>query len=428
MAFLAFRKLSPLRTIMVTGTVSMLIIVSGATGFFYTRTQLLENHEKKHQAYLDLINFRGKLSEYSVLSYHVALHDQDRAAMRLSKNQLLSELYRMTVRLHEEFSQTGMPSEPMFAAEMFTQKNFDRDDFRLKVLRRVNQLLPFVENQSRASALALVSNDEYFLFFILAVLLGVSMSAGWLLHHHYKMTMLPLSQLVNQLKLLNSNLPESIRSTAEEMKRELIESGHSRDIAEVTESIVRFCSEIDAKNRKLDEIYIRDEKTHLYNYRHFKEHLIIDIERAKRLGDEVSLVMIDIDDFKLYNDTFGHIAGDQALQKLADLITAQCRTYDVPSRFGGEEFALLFPKTDIATAGDIAGRLRELIAQTSFVNSSTHTRFSLTVSIGIAAFPEDGGDWHTLINNADRALYRAKALGKNQVVLFRAASASGGTV
>lgn len=175
---------------------------------------------------------------------------------------------------------------------------------------------------------------------------------------------------------------------------------------------------IDFMSRKLDEIYIRDEKTNLYNYRHFKEHLIIEVERAKRMSDKVALAMIDIDHFKQYNDANGHIAGDRALKILADIIRGQCRAYDVPSRFGGDEFALLFPKTGIATAHDIVERLRHLISTAPFLHGEHQSIEPLTVSIGLAGFPGDATDWYNLINNADRALYTAKSLGRNNVANF----------
>ena len=133
-----------------------------------------------------------------------------------------------------------------------------------------------------------------------------------------------------------------------------------------------FCGEIEEKNKMLDELHIRDEKTNLYNYRHFKEHLIIDIERARRHGDKVSLAMIDIDYFKQYNDTNGHIAGDHALKSIADLIISQCRMSDVPARFGGDEFAVLLPETDSVTVKEVAERLRKVIGAAQF--SSKHQK------------------------------------------------------
>ena len=99
-------------------------------------------------------------------------------------------------------------------------------------------------------------------------------------------------------------------------------------------------------------------------------------------------------------------------------ISTQCRAYDVPSRFGGEEFAILFPKTDTETASEIAERLRKIISRESFRQQQQQPAGELTVSIGVATFPADAADWHNLINNADRALYKAKSNGRNKVVTF----------
>ena len=260
--------------------------------------------------------------------------------------------------------------------------------------------------------------NRFFLFFILAVLLTLSITAGWLLHNNYKQTLLPLAQISGQLKLLNRDLPESIHDTAVEIKKELTETEYSSEITQITKSIMGFCDDIEEKNKKLDELHIRDEKTNLYNYRHFKEHLIIDIERARRHGDKVSLAMIDIDHFKNYNDANGHIAGDHALKSIADLIISQCRISDVPARFGGDEFAVLLPDTDAVTVKDVAERFRKVISDAQFPDKQQNLAGRLTVSIGIATFPCDAPDRETLINNADRALYMAKSAGRNAIVTF----------
>ena len=255
------------------------------------------------------------------------------------------------------------------------------------------------------------------------MLLTLSITAGWLLHNNYRKTLLPLAQISGQLKLLNRDIPESIHDTAKEIKKELTETeAYSSEIAQITESIMGFCDDIEEKNKKLDELHIRDEKTNLYNYRHFKEHLIIDVERARRHGDKVSLAMIDIDHFKEYNDTNGHIAGDHALKRIADLIISQSRVSDVPARFGGDEFAVLLPDTDFVKAMDVAERLRKIVSDAKFPHKEENLAGHLTVSIGVATFPIDAADRETLIDNADRALYMAKATGRNTVVTFASMS------
>jgi len=416
----AINNISPLRAIVYTGTISMIIVIAGIAGFVVTQQNLLETVQKKQACYLDLVDFRGKILEFGLLR-----NQENSTKSRAGAHEREMSVQRKTLlvnfeKLAAEMKLAGLP--PFSALQvtlrqwhaMLAEKNLDL------IHSELDKSIEQAKVASKEASVRLVVINEFFLFFILAVLLTLSITAGWMLHNNYRQTLIPLAQLVGQLKLLNRNLPESIRDTAAEMKKDLTETGHSSDIAQITESIMKFCSDIDAKNKKLDEIYIRDEKTNLYNYRHFKEHLIIDIERAKRLNDKVSLAMIDIDHFKIYNDTNGHIAGDTTLKLMADVISRQCRAYDVPSRFGGDEFALLFPKTDTETARDIAERLRKIICDAPFMNEKHQPAGELTISIGIATFPNDALDWPTLISNADRALYRAKADGRNKVVMFSA--------
>ncbi len=404
------KKISPLQAIVFTGTISLLIIIAGTVGFFLTQHTVLEKVKKKQACYLDLVDFRGKLIEFGLSrnmeqSPHVA---QNSEVLFLVYEKLLLQMQNAGLQPFASI-QTARESWPA----QLTGENLEL--FKLKLDKSIEK----AKIESNEAADKLVVINEFFLFFILAVLLTLSITAGWLLHNNYRQTLIPLAQLVGQLKLLNRNIPESIHDTAEEMKKELTETEHSSDITQITKSIMSFCGDIEAKNKKLDEIYIRDEKTNLYNYRHFKEHLIIDVERAKRLSDSVSLAMIDIDHFKRYNDTNGHVAGDKALKILANIISSQCRAYDVPARFGGDEFALLFPKTGTGTARDIAERLRKIISDEPFLHEAEKSAGEFTVSIGIATFPGDALDWTTLISNADRALYKAKAEGRNNVVVFQ---------
>ncbi len=414
----AINNISPLRVIVFTGTISMLIVIAGIAGFVITQKNLLETVEKKQACYLNLVDFRGELLEFEVVrnieSHNSSVHGKVAKESRVHVDALLLNYQKLVV----EMQRAGLPPFPVLQATLRQWPAMLGEENLGLFMRELDKSIEQAKVASKEASVRLVVINEFFLFFILAVLLTLSITAGWILHNNYRQTLIPLAQLVGQLKLLNRNIPESIRDTAEEMKKDLTVSGHSSDIDQITVSIMKFCSDIDAKNKKLDEIYIRDEKTNLYNYRHFKEHLIIDIERAKRLNDKVSLAMIDIDHFKLYNDAHGHLAGDNALKMMADIIRSQCRAYDVPSRFGGEEFALLFPKTDTEIARDIGERLRKIISEESFPHEEHQPVGELTVSIGIATFPDDALDWPTLISNADRALYKAKADGRNKVVMF----------
>ncbi len=417
-AWPTIKKISPLQAIVFTGTISLLIVIAGTAGFFLTQHNLLVAVEKKQACYLDLVDFRGKLIEFEMSrnpeqSLNVAAEE-----LAIKNEQHSEVLLFVYEKLLNEMHEAGF--------QPFASMNLTRESWptllageNLELLRLdLEKSIEKAKIESKDASVKLVVINEFFLLFILAVLLTLSITAGWMLHNNYRQTLIPLSQLAGQLKLINKNIPESIRDTAEEMKKELTDTEYSSDITQVTRSIMSFCGDIEAKNKKLNELHIRDEKTNLYNYRHFKEHLIIEVERSKRLGEQVSLAMIDIDYFKRYNDTNGHMAGDRALKALADIISMQCRAYDVPSRFGGEEFAVLFPKTDTDTAYEIAKRLRKIISDKSFPHEEHQAAGKLTVSIGIATFPADAADWHNLVNNADRALYKAKSTGRNNVVTF----------
>ncbi|MEI8032498.1 MAG: GGDEF domain-containing protein [Chlorobiaceae bacterium] len=407
---------SPLKTIVLTGAIGLLIVIAGTGGFLLEQERLLDDVEKKQAFYLDLIDFRAKLKEFELSKKRgVDVFAEEAPG---GKEEPAGMLLLMYDRLATRIQNAGLRNFPELRAArqntpaLLAVENLELFRFELE------SAIEKARIETRNSAERLVDVNHYYLFFILFILLSLGMTAGWLLHFNYRQSLIPLSQLATQLSLLNRNLPESFHDTAEEMKKELTEPDRSREIAQITESIMSFCGDIEAKNKKLDEIHIMDEKTNLYNYRHFKEHLITEVERAKPHGDKVSLAMIDIDHFKLFNDLHGHLAGDRMLAVLGDIISSQCRLSDVPSRFGGEEFAILFPKTDSDVAREIADRLRRIISQEPLPHEQGEPDGKLTVSVGIATFPGDAEDWVSLIKNADRALYAAKAAGRNTVFTF----------
>lgn len=162
-------------------------------------------------------------------------------------------------------------------------------------------------------------------------------------------------------------------------------------------------------NRKLREFAFIDPLTGLYNRRHFHERLRSEINRSGRKKEPVSLLMIDVDNFKHYNDDFGHIAGDRALKQLGALLKSSLRQMDIIVRYGGEEFTVILPETSLAKGLAVAENLRGTIEGGKFAGRR------LTVSIGVAAFPDQATDVDQLIDTSDRAMYAAKKLGRNQV-------------
>lgn len=162
----------------------------------------------------------------------------------------------------------------------------------------------------------------------------------------------------------------------------------------------------------------RDELTGLCNFRLFREHLSRELQQAERYGSPLSLVMVDIDDFKAYNDSHGHEAGNEVLSAMARLLVDSLRRSDIPARYGGEEFVLVLPETTKTDAQLVSERARLAIEQHPFPHRETQPGGAITVSLGIATFPVDGRDAQDVVRHADQAMYVAKARGKNQVYLY----------
>jgi diguanylate cyclase (GGDEF)-like protein len=160
---------------------------------------------------------------------------------------------------------------------------------------------------------------------------------------------------------------------------------------------------------------ITDELTGLSNVRHFHELLDQEIERAQRFDNHIGLVMVDIDNFKSVNDTYGHPQGDLVLKEVARVLTEQSRDIDFPARYGGEEMSVILPQTDIGGAAMLAERMREAVAELEVRRLDGQGILKLTASFGVAALPGSATDKRYLIAVADEALYRAKHAGKNRV-------------
>jgi diguanylate cyclase (GGDEF)-like protein len=185
---------------------------------------------------------------------------------------------------------------------------------------------------------------------------------------------------------------------------------------------------------------ITDGLTGLYNHRYFYERLEEEVAKSKRYGAPLSLLMLDLDDFKSFNDAYGHPAGDQVLRQIADILHRQLRRQiDVVARYGGEEFAVILPSTPLAGAQAVGDRLQrqvsvcvededgaaELVGERirahvakALFGDDGEREVSVTVSIGVATFPDNASDAEGLVRAADKALYLAKRLGKNRVEIF----------
>jgi diguanylate cyclase (GGDEF)-like protein/putative nucleotidyltransferase with HDIG domain len=159
-----------------------------------------------------------------------------------------------------------------------------------------------------------------------------------------------------------------------------------------------------------------DAKTGLFNARHFASALREELGRASRLERPMSVIMADLDLLRDINNAYGHLAGDAVLQGIAEIFRKQLRHYDVPARFGGEEFAILLPETAPEQALEIAERIRRAVADQRFDVETSSEPIRATVSLGVAGYPKDGADPNELVHQADLAVYRAKLQGRNRVL------------
>lgn len=171
---------------------------------------------------------------------------------------------------------------------------------------------------------------------------------------------------------------------------------------------------------QLKELSITDSLTGLFNRRYFEERFIEELHRSSRHSLSFSLAMIDIDDFKLFNDTEGHLAGDELLKYIANSAKECLRVSDVIARFGGEEFAVIMPQTEKEEAYLVAERIRDTVKEQFPCARTVFPRDFITVSIGISTFPYDGKERKELIRHADKALYRAKMEGKDKTIPWEA--------
>lgn len=164
-----------------------------------------------------------------------------------------------------------------------------------------------------------------------------------------------------------------------------------------------------------NRLAITDGLTGIYNSRYFYRVLEVEIARTERYGSPFSLIIFDIDNFKICNDTYGHQAGDDILQGVASVISTLARKVDIVARYGGEEFVILLPNTEKREAMILAERIRKAIEEKPLSSPFIKNGYNVTVSGGVASYPADGKNSTSVMYSADRALYMAKDKGKNKV-------------
>jgi diguanylate cyclase (GGDEF)-like protein len=170
---------------------------------------------------------------------------------------------------------------------------------------------------------------------------------------------------------------------------------------------------------EINRLAATDPLTGVFNVRRLEAVLQEEVSRARRYDRSISFLMVDVDNLKAYNDTLGHQQGDIALSQIASIIDSTTRDVDKVFRYGGDEFCVLLPETDSAEAGVVAEKIRRAIADFHFAGEEKVSAGSLTISVGVATFPQDADEERTLIGQADIALYAAKQMGRNSIAIAR---------
>jgi len=184
---------------------------------------------------------------------------------------------------------------------------------------------------------------------------------------------------------------------------------------ELEEQVAVRTTELRERNEQLKKLATRDPLTGLYNRRYLDRRLAEEFHRLQRYGTPYSVVLLDIDDFKQVNDAWGHSVGDEVLKQVAGDLRAGLRQVDIVARYGGEEFLVLLPNTDADASLVTAQRLRTSFSEVNFESDGGPQSLRVTVSLGVSQASEDDPDWKTARERSDRALYQAKADGKNCV-------------
>ncbi len=206
-----------------------------------------------------------------------------------------------------------------------------------------------------------------------------------------------------------SEMTDRVEANAREL-----EDAH-RSVERANSELVTRNDDLHRANEVLAQLSVTDGLTGLHNHRHFQDALTREAKRVDRTEEPLSLILVDIDHFKSWNDRLGHAAGDEILRRVAQVMKTLLRSTDLLARYGGEEFALLAPGTNIEGATQLAEKMRTTISETRFFIDPPSEHQRVTVSMGVARYR---GDRKRLFSEADRALYRAKASGRDCVVVF----------
>ncbi|MFW6007409.1 MAG: GGDEF domain-containing protein [Halanaerobiales bacterium] len=238
-----------------------------------------------------------------------------------------------------------------------------------------------------------------------------------LLYEQYKKILTQFEYLLS----ISDNYQLDMIQTREKLKKEIKEKNHKeKKLKEKIEELEKVKDELETKKNKLTKISTRDQLTGLYNRREFEKVIKKEWRSAIRNAEPISLIMIDIDNFKNFNDNYGHLAGDNCLQQLSGVLKNSLkRPRDFVARYGGEEFVVILPSTDLEGAEQVAENLRKNVVDHHIPHKYSPVEDYVTISLGIAVTTEpDLYIFEEILDKADQALYQAKDEGKNRYSIY----------
>ncbi len=202
-------------------------------------------------------------------------------------------------------------------------------------------------------------------------------------------------------------------------KRAIANLSAIREQQYLLNTLSRQNEELGTLNKKFRELAIRDGLTGLFNHRHGEDRLADEVDRARKFNRNLSLLFIDLDNFKFFNDKHGHLAGDEVLHSLGKLMSGATRDSDTLARWGGEEFIIIAPETNEQQACQLAETIRKLVAEYAFPHADQQPLGYVSLSIGVATMSDGIDNAEELLRLADKAVYRAKESGRNRTVFCR---------
>ncbi len=213
-------------------------------------------------------------------------------------------------------------------------------------------------------------------------------------------------------------LMETTKKVASGDLNQEVQIDSSDEIGALASSFNQMTKDLEKMHRQSENLANTDALSGLYNYRYFYEQLEREIKEAQEYHYPLSLVVVDVDYFKKYNDAYGHLEGDMILKELGEILKASIRKTDVAARYGGDEFTVILPRVEREEAIGFAERVRQKVKETAFAKEGVQPLGDLTVSLGIAVYPEDAESSKDLVKKADDAMYEAKKAGRDRAMSF----------